>query len=179
MTSLKCFSTQTDSLPIPLNILAGQTLTQLEEKAAAAAAALKAVTGKDEKDKPATTTTTTTKTTTTVETVVVTTGTEPPPPAPVVPTPTPPAPTPAAADVKRDDDVAVADPANPDTAGTSSDPAASPEEPSQTGLTDPADRGSIFLGLRVYTHRDAPAVLAGQLRHEMNTSFAGLALASV
>jgi hypothetical protein len=34
----------------------------------------------------------------------------------------------------------------------------------------------IFLGLRVYTHREAPAVVNGQLRHEMATSFAGLAI---
>jgi hypothetical protein len=34
----------------------------------------------------------------------------------------------------------------------------------------------IYLGLRVYTNREAPAVVNGQLRHEMATSFAGLAI---
>jgi hypothetical protein len=145
-----------------LNVLAGQNLTQLEEKAAAAAAALKAVTGKEEK--PVTTTTTTTKTTTTVETVVVSTGdtTET-----VVP-----APTPNAVDdakPKKDDDDVGLNPDSPDNAAV----------PAKKGMSDPVERGSIFLGLRVYTNRDAHAVIGGQLRHEMNTSFAGLALAGV
>ncbi|KAJ7880174.1 cysteine proteinase [Mycena leptocephala] len=155
-------NTQTDSIPIPLNVLAGQNLTQLEEKAAAAAAALKAVTGKEEK--PVTTTTTTTKTTTTVETVVVSTGdtTET-----VVPAPTPNAVDDAKPE-KDDDDVGL-NPDSPDNAAV----------PAKKGMTDPVERGSIFLGLRVYTNRDAHAVIGGQLRHEMNTSFAGLALAGV
>jgi hypothetical protein len=34
----------------------------------------------------------------------------------------------------------------------------------------------VVLGLRVYTNREAPAVVNGQLRHEMATSFAGLAI---
>ncbi|KAJ6580633.1 hypothetical protein B0H19DRAFT_1111981 [Mycena capillaripes] len=164
---------QTNSLPIPLNVLAGQNLTQLEEKAAAAAAALKAATGKEEKP-VTTTTTTTTKTKTTVQTVVVTTGGEPqvivPPPAPEVADEKP----------KKESDDEVADNVlNPDGEESTSDGSSSTDEPTKKGLTDPADRGSVFLGLRVYTNRDAPAVIGGQLRHEMNTSFAGLALASV
>ncbi|KAJ7029686.1 hypothetical protein C8F04DRAFT_1187536 [Mycena alexandri] len=135
---------QTESLPIPLNVLAGQSLTQLEEKAAAAAAALTAVTGTEEK--PATPPTTTT-------TVVVTSGERP---QTVIYTSAPPD-------------------ARP---GTTSD-AVNAEQNTPKGLTDPSDHGSIFLGLRVYTKRDAPAVIGGQLRHEMNTSFAGLSLASV
>ncbi|KAJ7125786.1 cysteine proteinase [Mycena crocata] len=163
---------QTNSLPVPLDVLAGQTLTQLEEKAAAAAAALKAVTGTE--GRPATTTTTTTKTTTTVETVVVTSGgTEPSPPV----APTTPASPPKVEEVapkKDDDDVVVDDTVNPDAEGETT-----PTESAKKGFTDPADRGSVFLGLRVYTNKDAPAVIGGQLRHEMKTCFAGLALASV
>lgn len=29
----------------------------------------------------------------------------------------------------------------------------------------PGDDDDVVLGLRVYTHRDAPATIAGQLRH--------------
>ncbi|KAJ7127313.1 hypothetical protein C8R43DRAFT_700552 [Mycena crocata] len=153
--------TQTDYLPIALNVLAGQSLTQLEEKAAAAAAAVKAVTGKDDKQ-PGTTKTTTT--TTTVETVVVNDGKEPAPPPPATPATSA---TTAQVEPKSD---GVMDPAQEVVAAA---------EPVKKGLTDPVDRGSIFLGLRVYTNKDAPAVIAGQLRHEMKTSFSGLALASV
>ncbi|KAF7345637.1 Calpain catalytic domain-containing protein [Mycena venus] len=164
--------TQADSLPIPLSILAGQTLTQLEEKAAATAAALKAATGKEEK--PVTTTTKTTKTT--VTTVVVTTGGDS--------AETVVAPTPKVGDSKpkKDDDSVVADDVNPDDLDDTSDSStsdSSTDESTKKGFKDPADRGSIFLGLRVYTNRDAPAVIGGQLRHEMNTSFAGLAVTSV
>ncbi|KAJ7327525.1 hypothetical protein DFH08DRAFT_884716 [Mycena albidolilacea] len=167
---------QTDSLPIPLGILAGQTLTQLEEKAAAAAAALKAATGIDEK--PAITTTKTTKTTTTVETVVVTTGGEGPAAVEAVVLPATKGSTvqPKENDDDDDDDDSVSD------NSLNLDPLENPSDGSLTqkkGLKDPADRGSVYLGLRVYTNRDAPAVLGGQLRHEMATSFAGLALASV
>lgn len=166
-------STQTASLPIPLNILAGQTLAQLEDKAAAAAALLKAATAKDEKPS----TTTTTKTTTTVETVVVTTGTQPPPP--VVPTPPAPSP-PVEVKPKKDDaDVVVDGTPKPEGEENTAVINTPTDESVKKGLTDPADHGSVFLGLRVYTNRDAPAVVGGQLRHEMNTSFAGLALASV
>jgi hypothetical protein len=157
-----------------LGILAGQTLTQLEEKAAAAAAALKAATGIDEK--PAITTTKTTKTTTTVETVVVTTGGEG---AAAVEAVVPPATKGSTVRPKEnddDDDDSVSD------NSLNLDPLENPSDGSLTqkkGLKDPADRGSVYLGLRVYTNRDAPAVLGGQLRHEMATSFAGLALADV
>ncbi|KAJ7748697.1 hypothetical protein B0H16DRAFT_1319778 [Mycena metata] len=34
---------------------------------------------------------------------------------------------------------------------------------------------TVVLGLRVYTHKDAPAVVGGQLRHEMKASLAALA----
>ncbi|KAJ6621556.1 hypothetical protein B0H10DRAFT_2017786 [Mycena sp. CBHHK59/15] len=174
--------TQTNSLPIPLNILAGQTLAQLEEKAAAAAEALKAV--PDNEDKPTTTTTTTktTKTTTTIETVVVTTGE---PPQPAAPAPVAPKVVDVEIEPKKDDDDVVIDAVDPDapvednTSDSSSSSSSSTDEPTKKGLTDPADHDSIFLGLRVYTHKDAPAVIGGQLRHEMGTSFAGLALGSV
>ncbi|KAJ7648340.1 cysteine proteinase [Mycena polygramma] len=161
--------TQTVNLPIPLSVLAGQTLTQLEEKAAAVAAALQGTTGKEEK--PIATTTKTTRTTTTVETVVVTAGGEPQ----IVP-----APTPQEVDVKpkKDDDGEGLD-GDDNLESTSDSSSSTSDEGTKKGLTDPADRGSIFLGLRVYTNREAPAVIGGQLRHEMKTSFAGLALASV
>lgn len=42
--------------------------------------------------------------------------------------------------------------------------------------TDEDPQNVVFLGLRVYTNRSAPAVVDGQLRHEMATSFAGLAI---
>ncbi|KAJ7821376.1 hypothetical protein B0H14DRAFT_2831437 [Mycena olivaceomarginata] len=166
---------QTDSLPIPLGILAGQTLTQLEEKAAAAAAALKAATGIDEK--PAITTTKTTKTTTTVETVVVTTGGEG---VAAVEAVVPPATKGSTVRPKENDDDDDDDSVSDNSLNL--DPLENPSDGSLTqkkGLKDPADRGSVYLGLRVYTNRDAPAVLGGQLRHEMATSFAGLALADV
>ncbi|KAJ6472034.1 cysteine proteinase [Mycena sanguinolenta] len=143
--------TYTDNLPLPLNVLAGQTLAELEDKAAAAAAALKATRGKEEKS----VTTTTTKKTTTVETTVVTTGGD-------------------------ESAEPVADtPKKPDNIQNTPHPDTSSMEPIKTGLKDPSDRGSVFLGLRVYTNRDAPAVICGQLRHEMVTSFAGLVLTSV
>ncbi|KAF7345588.1 Calpain catalytic domain-containing protein [Mycena venus] len=37
------------------------------------------------------------------------------------------------------------------------------------------DNDTVVLGLRVYTSKDAPAVVGGQLRHEMKTSLAALA----
>ncbi|KIK66127.1 hypothetical protein GYMLUDRAFT_257995 [Collybiopsis luxurians FD-317 M1] len=42
-------------------------------------------------------------------------------------------------------------------------------------LFDVSEENSIFLGLRVYTNKDAPVVIEGQLRHEMEIS-ASLAL---
>ncbi|KAJ7230260.1 hypothetical protein GGX14DRAFT_410281 [Mycena pura] len=159
---------ETANLPVPLSVLAGQTLTQLEEKAAAAAAALKATTGNTG---PATTTTTTKTTTTVVETTVVTSGGGS---EPAVVTPTTAADTPAPkpdTEPKTDSDG--------DSDANDSTPPDSGPDATKKGFTDPSDRGSIFLGLRVYTNRDAPAVLGGQLRHELNTSFAGLALAGV
>ncbi|KAJ7155798.1 hypothetical protein C8R46DRAFT_1295836, partial [Mycena filopes] len=137
-------------------------LTQLEEKAAAAAVALRAVTGADQyapAPPPSTTTTIVVTSGEHPQTVVYSSAPAPPPPPPPPP-PAPPAPTevPSASD----------DPT----------PVVVPPPP-KTGLTDPADKGSIFLGLRVYTKRDAAAVIGGQLRHEMHTSFAGLSLASV
>ena len=44
----------------------------------------------------------------------------------------------------------------------------------KSGSIDP--QNVIFLGLRVYTNRGAAAVVDGQLRHEMATSFDGLAI---
>ncbi|KAJ7173300.1 hypothetical protein C8R46DRAFT_1082400 [Mycena filopes] len=149
---------QTESLPLPLDILAGQSLTQLEEKAAAAAVALRAVTGADQytpAPPPSTTTTIIVTSGENPQTVVYSSAPAPPPPPPAPPAPTE---VPSASE----------DPT----------PVVFPPPP-KTGLTDPADKGSIFLGLRVYTKRDAAAVIGGQLRHEMHTSFAGLSLASV
>ena len=40
-------------------------------------------------------------------------------------------------------------------------------------------QNTVYLGLRVYTKRQAPAVVNGQLRHEMATSFAGLVINDV
>lgn len=42
---------------------------------------------------------------------------------------------------------------------------------------DVSEENSIFLGFRVYTNKEAPVVIEGQLRHEMEVS-AALALAS-
>ncbi|GLB43254.1 putative peptidase C2 family protein [Lyophyllum shimeji] len=42
--------------------------------------------------------------------------------------------------------------------------------------SDPAEDDVVFLGLRVYTKKASPATVGGQLRHEMATSFAGLAI---
>ncbi|KAF9461074.1 hypothetical protein BDZ94DRAFT_1221970 [Collybia nuda] len=49
----------------------------------------------------------------------------------------------------------------------------SSSEPPEYG---PVEDNVIYLGLRVYTHKSSPAVVGGQLRHEMATSFAGLAI---
>ncbi|KAJ7613033.1 hypothetical protein FB45DRAFT_993113 [Roridomyces roridus] len=147
--------TEVNNIPIPLNVLAGQTLTQLEEKAKAAAAALTVVAIAE----AAPTTTTTTSTTTSTTTVVVNN------------TPVPSAvPTNSAAGPLATGD--------PTTGSVDVSTTAAPAAPATDAKpTDPGDRGTIFLGLRVYTNRDAPAVLVGQLRHEMGTSFAGLSLA--
>jgi hypothetical protein len=37
-------------------------------------------------------------------------------------------------------------------------------------LVDPSDRDSIFLGLKVYTKKEVPVTITGQLRHEMEIS---------
>ncbi|KAF7371262.1 Calpain catalytic domain-containing protein [Mycena sanguinolenta] len=111
-------NTHTDNLPLPLNILAGQTLAQLEEKAAAAAAVLKATAGKEEK--PVTTTTTTK--TTAIETTIVTTG----------------------GDEAAEPVVAVKPKKPDDTTNNTPNPDGSSTEPTKTGLKDPSDRGSVF-----------------------------------
>ncbi|KAJ7173341.1 hypothetical protein C8R46DRAFT_946051 [Mycena filopes] len=46
-----------------------------------------------------------------------------------------------------------------------------PESDSGSGYSN----DTVVVGLRVYTHRDAPAVIGGQLRHEMKASLAALA----
>ena len=43
-------------------------------------------------------------------------------------------------------------------------------------LVDDDFRDVVFLGLRVYTSREAPAVVNGQLRHEMATMFTGITI---
>ncbi|KAJ4485410.1 hypothetical protein J3R30DRAFT_3696750 [Lentinula aciculospora] len=53
---------------------------------------------------------------------------------------------------------------------------ASPPDPNRD-LLDVSEENSIFLGFRVYTNKDAPVVIEGQLRHEMEVS-AELALTS-
>ncbi|KAJ7065517.1 cysteine proteinase [Mycena amicta] len=181
------------NLPIAPNVLAGQTLAELEAKAAALkpVSSVPAVAGESAPSTgaPAGSTTTTTKT---VTTVVETTTTGAPSVAAaaaltpaststvaIVPisTPSPPTGTNTANDGKT------ALPAQP--LGRTDDPPPLllplPDPalaPKVLGLKDPSERGSIFLGLRVYTKREAPATLGGQLRHEMGTSFAGLALVS-
>ncbi|RDB15999.1 Calpain-9 [Hypsizygus marmoreus] len=50
------------------------------------------------------------------------------------------------------------------------------EEDGPPRTSDPAEDDRLFLGLRVYTNKASPAVVGGQLRHEMATSFAGLAI---
>lgn len=37
-------------------------------------------------------------------------------------------------------------------------------------LKDLSEDDSVFMGLRVYTNKDAPAVIGGQLRHEIEMS---------
>jgi hypothetical protein len=46
---------------------------------------------------------------------------------------------------------------------------------SAMGLGSDYTNDTVVLGLRVYTSRDAPAVVGGQLRHEMKTSLEALA----
>ncbi|KAJ3784855.1 hypothetical protein GGU10DRAFT_376341 [Lentinula aff. detonsa] len=51
-----------------------------------------------------------------------------------------------------------------------------PQPDPKRDVLDVSEENSIFLGFRVYTNKDAPVVIEGQLRHEMEVS-AALALA--
>ncbi|KAG5643371.1 hypothetical protein DXG03_001019 [Asterophora parasitica] len=67
---------------------------------------------------------------------------------------------------------------NGDTPKTSDD--SSEHNADKEGDSDEEDDVDVvFLGLRVYTHRQSPAKVEGQLRHEIITSFSGLAIGSV
>ena len=48
-------------------------------------------------------------------------------------------------------------------------------EKAASALLDPDD-SSIFLGLKVYTKKEAPVQITGQLRHEMEVVSVALAL---
>jgi hypothetical protein len=58
--------------------------------------------------------------------------------------------------------------------GSPQNDAPNPNNPPRT--SDASEDDIVFLGLRVYTNKASPAVVGGQLRHEMATSFAGLAI---
>lgn len=50
------------------------------------------------------------------------------------------------------------------------------EAASEGGIPVNPETDIVFLGLRIYTKKESPAEIAGQLRHEMATTFAGLAV---
>jgi hypothetical protein len=60
--------------------------------------------------------------------------------------------------------------------GNSGDKEIDQHKDKSDSLVDGDSQSVTFLGLRVYTNTGAPAVVNGQLRHEMATSFAGLAI---
>jgi hypothetical protein len=164
-------SEESKYLPIPLNTLAGQDLAELEAKAAAAAEAMRKeqealmIPGKDadvnaegiNKAEEAKDGKTEEK-----ETDKPSSNDDKPEHRP--------AGTPSAdlkgssADVTKKDD---------DGKGKEGEDGKNGDKDSLT-ILDSED--VVFLGLRVYTNREAPAVVNGQLRHEMATSFAGLAI---
>nr|GAT53037.1 predicted protein [Mycena chlorophos] len=66
------------------------------------------------------------------------------------------------------------------------EPEPEPEPPKATAATPRKEESAsvytndtVVLGLKVYTHRNAPAVVGGQLRHEMKVSYAAFASAGL
>ncbi|KAJ6530827.1 hypothetical protein DFH09DRAFT_1183938 [Mycena vulgaris] len=214
-----------DNLPIPLDVLAGQDLTELETKAVEAEKQIKAAEavlkkaetpGKDAsaagKDAPegegeaeaeGKEETTTTTETTTIAVVQTSTTTKADgkrsaaPPKPVV--------SPDDEDEDNgdgdgdecggDSDVDLDNvPASLADEDLGLDPAPGPIDDAKSEASDDSswggsaagseigagaggsgyDNDTVVLGLRVYTRRDAPAVVGGQLRHEMKASLAAL-----
>ncbi|KAJ3822490.1 hypothetical protein F5880DRAFT_668451 [Lentinula raphanica] len=194
--------TETGLLPLPLDILAGQDLAELEKKALAVAEAKKkeeeakakakeaeeakqkaeeeAKKAEEEAKKAAeenktvddnvTTVqsedgTTVTTTTTTIQKIITVTkrlanGEE--------------------VDVSDTTKEKVVSDAPTNVEGQSGDAAikaVDPQPDPKRDMQDASEENSIFLGLRVYTNKEAPVTIEGQLRHEMEVS-AALALAS-
>ncbi|KAF8210761.1 hypothetical protein K438DRAFT_2011307 [Mycena galopus ATCC 62051] len=140
---------QSKNLTIPVEALAGLNFADMEKKAIEKAEAQKKEAEAAGLLNPpmVTTTTTTTTTVTTVKKVSTSDA--------VAPTDSP-----AAADTTK-----VADNSTP-VASTVTTAEAKPE---------PEDDNTIFMGLRVYTHKDGgAATIGGQLRHEMEATFANL-----
>ncbi|KAL0581784.1 hypothetical protein V5O48_000261 [Marasmius crinis-equi] len=189
--------TEAKNLPIPLDILAGQDLSELEKKAleiakakkkeAEEAAKAKAAEEEaerkaeeeaeeakrqkeaDEAKKKEETTTTvhhedgSVTTTTTVTEKIVTTITRKAANGDILET---------REEVVGNGEISEAT-HEPPTSPTASDEEEEPDP--KRDVVPVSEDDSIFLGLRVYTNKDAPVVISGQLRHEMEVS-AALAL---
>ncbi|KAF7312318.1 Calpain catalytic domain-containing protein [Mycena indigotica] len=167
------------SLPIPPNILAGQTLAELEAKAAALKLSLAShhlgtiqvpIMGPS---------TTTSKTVTTVVETITSSGSTDSLGTIIAPPLTP------------SEDPGPVISVTADMGGKSAGDEHSnnqvvapllevlPTPPGVNDVKDPGDSGTVIVGLRVYTKQHAPTTISGQLRHvELGTSFAGLALVS-
>ncbi|GLB43244.1 putative peptidase C2 family protein [Lyophyllum shimeji] len=178
-------SDEAHNLPIPLDVLAGQDLSVLEAKAAAAAEKLKkeqeALKRPSEMEQMTATDTPPTELATAPATADAEGGGptfneeatlhpkgcagEGPP-----------------ADEGRGDDASDSDSNGGDDSGEhdkeegSIKADAGSDDGPPHPYSDPAEDDVIFLGLRVYTKKESPATVGGQLRHEMATSFAGLAI---
>jgi hypothetical protein len=174
-------SQQAANLPIPLNLLAGKDITELEQMALKAAADMKKR-GEElhPTDEPTTATAGTGKgtetvagaeagaeaaleisTSTSTSASIVSLGSGSAGPADVV-------------EQKVEDGVQTSD----DSYGVPKDDgpfgAEPPTPPLSSALFDDVD--SVFLGLHVYTDKEAQSEIHGQLRHEMGVGFAGLAV---
>lgn len=155
-------------LPTALNILAGQDLSELEAKAAAAAKALKqeqqALTGKSADglvEEAAELDDTAVVHTSDPETSVVDFEDN------------------SKGDEDGDEEQGGTDEDDGDDDGheDSDDEGANEQHPLPNGAgAGGMEENVVYLGLRVYTNKSSPAVVGGQLRHEMATSFAGLAI---
>ncbi|KDR70872.1 hypothetical protein GALMADRAFT_75596 [Galerina marginata CBS 339.88] len=167
------FSDQAKHLPTTLESLIKQDLEAFEKKKKAEAELVKKVVEETNEDGSVTTTTTTT--TTKTETVVVSSKTNPTK-LEIKPTATPAKPASPATPPQPELPIEPIEPissgtATPAAPNVSSDDPNTPDTPEKGKvLIDHDDPNTVYIGLRVYTHKDVPAVVVGRLKTDSETA---------
>lgn len=156
-------SSEATRLPIPLATLAGQDLSELEAKATAAAEAMRqdkeSVQGPQQDTKSTIGVAVTTDEISVPEGGDVEHGVDS-----------------SKGNVEEDDVEGDNDSNESDETDDGSSYTSTTSEEGPPRESDPDEDDVVFMGLRVYTNKASPAVVGGQLRHEMAISFAGLAI---